>query len=568
MGASLPLELVLKLKDEASGALKNAKDAVGGLNTTALALGGAAVGAVAAVGAALWDAAKAAGEEELGVQRLATTVKNTGADWNTAEAAIESYLAAETQRVALDDGQGRDSLNKLTAATGDYKVAMEMMPGVLDLARGANISLEQATMLVTKAIDGSVGGLGKYGIEVSKDATNTEILGAIQAKYAGQAEAYGNTFVGSQEKMDIALGNLKETVGAAVLPALTSLISTLAGLATQALPYVEVAVGYLSTTIGAVMPVIVSAIQTAIGFIIPILDGLVKFIQDPGQTIFEAFKQTILTVMPIVQNAVSGAIEFVKGVLAGLQAFWGENGATIQASTSSIWNGIKVTVETVINIVRGVVSTVMALIQGDWSGAWTNIKGVLSTAWEAIKTVASGAVSGLSSILSTAWGNIWNKVKTDWGTITSELKGKIDSWIGIFTGPVSQIWNNIFGPEGAFTKMRDKLGSMFDGITIKTPHISVTYTEIPVLGRIPSGLDVQWYGQGGDFIARAPTLIGVGERGAERVTVTPLGSGDSGVGPSLTFVYSPVMSLANEVEAYSQIAPVIREVLRREARRG
>ena len=33
-----------------------------------------------------------------------------------------------------------------------------------------------------------------------------------------------------------------------------------------------------------------------------------------------------------------------------------------------------------------------------------------------------------------------------------------------------------------------------------------------------------WYGQGGDFIARRPQLIGVGDRGPERVSVSPLGT--------------------------------------------
>lgn len=40
------------------------------------------------------------------------------------------------------------------------------------------------------------------------------------------------------------------------------------------------------------------------------------------------------------------------------------------------------------------------------------------------------------------------------------------------------------------------------------------------LGRSP-----HWYGTGGDFIAKRPQLIGVGDRGAERVTVTPVGRG-------------------------------------------
>lgn len=46
-------------------------------------------------------------------------------------------------------------------------------------------------------------------------------------------------------------------------------------------------------------------------------------------------------------------------------------------------------------------------------------------------------------------------------------------------------------------------------------------------GRVPFG---GWYGDGGDFVATRPTLIGVGDGGAERVTVTPAGGGGGGRG--------------------------------------
>lgn len=561
--SDMTLQMVLKLKDEASKELGKAGEAVGGLNKQALLIGGAAVAGIAAAGAALWDAAKAAGEEELGVIRLGETVKNTGADWNTAQTAIEDYLTAELKRVALDDGEGRDSLNKLTAATGDYKEAMALLPGVMDLARGANISMDQATTMVANGLAGKTAAFSKYGIEIQKGADATEILGAIQATYGGQAEAYGNTFAGAQDKMGIALGNLKETIGAAVLPALTSLISTFANLATEAMPYVEQAVGYLSDTISAVMPVIVSVIQSAVGIVKPILEAFFKFLQDPGAAMFEYLKNAITVIMPIIRDAVTNAV-------GAITSFWQSNGDTIKATVSGTFETAKSVVQTVMPIIQGVIATVTAAIQGDWGKVWENVKTALSDAWTAIKSVAASAVSALAGILANAWNSIWTKLNTDWNTITTSLRNTLNSWVGIFTKPVADIWDNLFGPEGAFTKMRDKLGKIFEGVHIPLPHFTVKYMNVAGL-QVPSGFDVQWYGKGlENAVFTRPTLIGVGEAGAERVNVTPLGGGRSrgGGGMTLVFNYQPMMSMADEREAYTKLAPVLREVIVREQRRG
>jgi len=616
--SDMTLQMVLKLKDEASKELGKAGKAVGGLNKQALLIGGAAVAGIAAAGAALWDAAKAAGEEELGVIRLGETVKNTGADWNTAQTAIEDYLTAELKRVALDDGEGRDSLNKLTAATGDYKEAMALLPGVMDLARGANISMEQATMLVTKAIDGSVGGLGKYGIEVSKEATNTEILGAIQAKYAGQAEAYGNTFAGAQAKMDIALGNLKETVGAAVLPVLTDLITKFANIAMDAMPAIETALN----TVGPVFTTIFNGIGTVItgawDLISPVFTAIVGWLQGDGTSTLNSWGTTMDTVM-------NGVKTTVETILGGLKTFWETNGDQIVTVVNTVWGLIGTAIDTAWGVIKGAIDTAMALFHGDWQGVWDGIKGIVDTIWSGIKTafdqawpLIKGAIDAamtalkgawdtawngiktsmetiwtniktsvetkvgevktaigtkleeVKTVLSTAWNSIWEKAKTDWGTIASAVTGPINGLVGTLTTAADNIWKALFGPEGAFTKMRDKLSHIFEGVHIPLPHFTAKYTK--VLGiDIVSGFDVQWYGKGlTNGVFNKPTLIGVGERGPEAVNVTPLGGGRSrgGGGMTLVFNYQPMMSMADEREAYTKLAPVLREVIVREQRRG
>jgi hypothetical protein len=98
----------MKLKDEASAGLEKVKGGLGGVNLGAIALGGAAVVAVGALAMGIFDCAKAAGEEEVGIKRMETAVKKSGAEWNAASKDIEAYLTSALRRVALDDGAGRE----------------------------------------------------------------------------------------------------------------------------------------------------------------------------------------------------------------------------------------------------------------------------------------------------------------------------------------------------------------------------------------------------------------------------------------------------------------------------
>ena len=122
------LEVLITGKDELSGVLNGTRSSLSNLASiggTALAAG-LAVGtaAVVGLGAGLALCIKDAAAEEVGIQKLGAAVTASGGDWDTASVAIETYLAAQLKRAALDDGEGRESLSRLTTATGSYERAM------------------------------------------------------------------------------------------------------------------------------------------------------------------------------------------------------------------------------------------------------------------------------------------------------------------------------------------------------------------------------------------------------------------------------------------------------------
>jgi hypothetical protein len=72
---------------------------------------------------------------------------------------------------------------------------------------------------------------------------------------------------------------------------------------------------------------------------------------------------------------------------------------------------------------------------------------------------------------------------------------------------------------------------------------------------------VQWYGQGLDAIFSAPTIIGVGEAGPERVTVTPLGRGGGEGGGGETHYHYDLNYVAQRREpGHQDAATTMREL--------
>lgn len=379
---------------------------------TALAGGAAlAVGATVAVGKALYDAGQAAAAEEVGIAQLGAAVRATGADWGAASAAIETYLAAELRRTALDDGAGREAISRLVTITGDYTKALDLMGLAQDLAAAKGIDLSSAAEIVGRVSAGNTGILSRYGIVLAEGATATEALAQMQKQFAGQAEAYGNTYAGAQQKMDVALGNLKETVGTLVLPAMTSLANLMADFASRAIPWVEQAIERLRPLFSAAFEVV----QTTV---IPIIEKAVAWIgSDLPKAMGQAKDSTNILVVwvrenfPLIQQT-------IKTVMDAIETLWKAVWPVLSTVLETTWKVMKTVVETYIGNVLSIIRAVMLIINGDWSGAWDEIKGVLSRTWEAMKHIIATALDFLLGLVGTSLENIKAKfTNIDWGAL-------------------------------------------------------------------------------------------------------------------------------------------------------
>lgn len=174
-----------------------------------------------AVTVALGASIKASVDQEKALQLLNTAVKNTGQNFAAALPEINTVTRSLIE-LGFEDNVTYQAMAKLTAATGDVRIAMRSMSVAADLARFKQISLTEAADLLARATTGQAKGLRDLGIKLDTTAGKTvsydEILKVITQRIGGTAEAFGNTAAGKFAVFNAKVDELKETIGNELLP--------------------------------------------------------------------------------------------------------------------------------------------------------------------------------------------------------------------------------------------------------------------------------------------------------------------------------------------------------------
>lgn len=399
MASTAALELLVQLESKAaSQGLDELGEKGGGLGD--LLKGGLAIagGAVLGFGAVLVGATKAAADEQVGITRLNTTLKNAAKGWDGNTEAIEDYIDKQTD-LAFQDDELRDSLGFLVGQTQDLTEAQNLQALAMDLARAKGISLEQATKAVGKVDNDSIGILKKLGIQVTDQMTKEEALTAIREASAGQAEAYANSAAGSMEIVQNAFGDAFETIGGAVLPLVEGPLKAFAEWVKSK----------------------------------EVQDGIAAFAKGIGEFLAGAFnflKDAFIAVLPFIQSAWAyltsqPVIDFAKGLAQGIGellvgAFNTLKDVFIAVApfVKSIWDYL--TSATVVENVKGMATQVGTFL----AGAFTTIKDIFIALQPTMKAIWDFLTS--EGFLTTV-GNIANAIGTVLGGALNVLKTVIDT---------------------------------------------------------------------------------------------------------------------------------------------
>lgn len=225
----------VKLGLNASGlkeGLQQARNETEGFGDTVKRLGQQIITALAV--REIWKFGKsivdAASESEVALLNLRRAVENTGVSFQDAQYGIDRFLQATVAMTGFDDEDASAAIAKLTDITKDYNTALKLMPLAMDMARAENMRLVDSADMLGRAVMGNDMRLQRQLGMLSENTTATQTLAEAQRRYGGYALEYINTQTGAAERLRVVWGNMKETVGTALLP-LTSSIATMLGAA-------------------------------------------------------------------------------------------------------------------------------------------------------------------------------------------------------------------------------------------------------------------------------------------------------------------------------------------------
>jgi|694.fasta_scaffold99048_2 hypothetical protein len=187
-----------------------------------------AAAALAGLAVVLGDAVKGAMEDSAAQAELARQLKATTGANDAQIASVEDWITAQGQLLGYTDSELRPALAGLVRATGSVTHAQQLAAQAFDLAAQKGLPLETVTKALEKAYGGNLTALAKLAPEyrqmIKDGASFEDVMYAIGTATGGAAATAANTAQGQFKRLGIALDETKESIGAALLPAVEAVL--------------------------------------------------------------------------------------------------------------------------------------------------------------------------------------------------------------------------------------------------------------------------------------------------------------------------------------------------------
>jgi hypothetical protein len=463
MAISLPI--VSKFDDKGVNQAESGLNKLGGFAEKAgLAVAaGLAVGATAAIAFGV-ESLKAAAEAEAVTRGLENAAKNAGVFGDRASGiakateALDAHSKALGEMSGIDDeiinqiktgwlavpslaALGTEGLNKLAEVTADTAAGTGKDVQAIGLAfqrvagdtESAFSKLTRAGIVFTDEQKATFDSILATSGEMAAQGFLIEELGK---KYEGAAEAAANPF----DRLDVIFGNLKETIGASLLPAFEEVI-----------------------------PIIQSMIES--------------FVTDPEfQTFLATMSETLSNMLPRLEPVITNFNRLMIDLLPGLNPLLDIMGGLLETISLTLpdinaesedlyssWKDIAVIVDGINKLLEGF-NGFMKTIEEDMGPFGTVLKSVFDSVSRALSPLTSGLqavadlirwINGTSLKPSGITYNRDGSINRDGNVLTPFAKG------GIVTGPTPALVGEA-GPEAIIplSKFDDVVGKRGGGINI------------------------------------------------------------------------------------------------------
>lgn len=479
-------------------------------------------------------------------------------------------------------------LDNLKLGYGGTKTEMERLLADASKLSGVEYNIDNLGD-VYDAIHVIQGDLGLTGVAAA-EASET-FSGSLDAMKASAANLFGALSTGGD--VQGAMSTLLTSAGtfffdnflpmlgeilSAIPGALSTAISTAAPMLSEKVPELLTALGTAITTYAPqLLTKGVELVTNLANGVLQSIPALVSKVQELFAAFLGAITANLPTVLAkgfeIVTNIAQGILNNIPAVIAGAGnmiaqfiAFLTANLPTIAAKGGEF---LKTMATRIITAIPSVIAAVAKLIPKIVTALARLVPVALKAAWEMIKSLAQGIRQGFGNIspaiktliqkitkpmqdmigkVKDIMGRVMDALVTKWNSIKSKAQSVWDGIKNAISKPIEKakelVSNAVSRIKGIFPI---SMGKIFSGV--KLPHFKISGGSAPWgiggQGTKPS-VGIDWYARGG--IAKAPSLIGIGEAGNE--AIVPLS--DPYMKPFAKAVASQ-MSGGNNITNYIQI---------------
>lgn len=615
MAATTELNILVKLRDEASQALGKVGDQLQGLAKStqpalmasqAVAAGLLGIGAAGLAGSVV--AINAARETVKVNNQLEAVLKSTGGAAQLSKDDILEHSAALAKMTNFEDDAITSAQNLLLTFTNiKGPVFQEATGTMLDMAAAMGTDAKGGAIQLGKALNDPVNGISaltrvgvtfteqqKKQIEAMVKAGDTAgaqkiILKELATEFGGSARAQLDPIL----KLKQSFGELAEQIGLKLLPFANKLAEAALNFTTNILP------GWIDKTkeivqwfkehqwvIAVVAGAIMGALVPAFLALLPVLWGMIT-----------AFAASAVALAPfiiggaIIGGIVAGVIWIIKHwdmIKAKAAEVWAAVVETFTALKDSIvsvltgigeffttiWNGYVAIWKFFIALVVGIVLKAFEFMGIDLVKVFQTIGAFLSAFWAGVQAAFSAALTFIKEL----WTSSWNAIKDVFGPIIEAIKttlGAAWTWIkqqfDSFITPIKGAWQGLWeGMKGTFNSIWDSIKSTLSaGLNWMIEKINKVIAGVNNLAnsgagalgiKIPNIPSIPKLAAGG--IVTRPTLALIGEAGPEAVVpLTGRNAAAAGVGGMTININGPIYT--GREQALLLVEEVAKEIKRR-----
>jgi hypothetical protein len=429
------LQIILKVKDEASQALNNAgkqidetKDKIGGMGKSFAIAGGMMTGAGIAGVAVMKDWIEKANDAQVQMAKVESSL------WNVSDSMKVGFekLRGEVEKTSksfiqlgFDDEDSAEAMSKSLLVTNDVTKANQLMALSADFARMKGMGLVEANQKMNLAFMGNKKVLKELGIVLKDGATQMDILSEIQKKTAGQADAYMGTMSGQMAKVQVEIDNMKEALGDRLIPILWQVIEPISKFITN-----------LSEMDPKLFDIIakVTLVATAIGLIGGPILILIAML--PALTAgFAVLGSTMLVPLAII-----GAIMVAVGLLAYA---WITNWGDVQGKTQAVVDWFTTYVVPAFTVAFEIIQKIVTIVMDIFKQKFQEAKEKVDLLYKTFKTLVDyfePSITGMQKALEKSMPE-WIKQLTP----VIQVFKDIADWIGRVLGKVDEFVKKLTG---------------------------------------------------------------------------------------------------------------------------